>query len=424
MRIAFIAPFGLQLKGTVSARMLPLAHALANRGHLVRIVIPPWDDPSAQISRGSHVSSSISTIQEGKVSGSGVHIVTLSLPRIAPYSFALTYGLVQEALTTFRAEVVHVFKPIGYSGLAGLVFAAMGVPWVLDTDDWEGPGGWADANPYSRTQKLVAAVQDAILPRLAPAVTSASRTLEARAWGFGLPRHRVFYLPNGVWSGKYDNWVAQPVEVAQLSRQYGLEGKRVVLLYTRFAEFPYGWSLEVLQRLVEKHPDVTLLVVGSGFFGEEEKMRVEAAQRGIGEHVIVVGHVLEERLPAYLALGDVALYPMEDTLLNRAKSPVKVLEPMVMGLPVVAHGVGEVVEFVGDAGMLVQPGDLHGMAEGVSALLADTAQRESLGRRARERVWACFNWERLCLTAEEAYGLATSLSLHHQYGRPGVASSK
>src|SRR5438105_4606679 len=98
MRIAFIAPFGLQPKGTVSARMLPLAHALAQRGHQVRIIIPPWDDLSAQANRGNRTSGPISTIQGGDTPGTGVHIVTLPLPRIALYGLALTYGLLKEAL--------------------------------------------------------------------------------------------------------------------------------------------------------------------------------------------------------------------------------------------------------------------------------------------------------------------------------------
>src|SRR5207244_11260871 len=92
MRIAFLAPFGLQPKGTVSARMLPLAHALAGRGHMVRVVIPPWDDPSAWAG-GSTVS-----IARAESGVAGVHILTLPLPRKAPYSLGFTLGLVRSAL--------------------------------------------------------------------------------------------------------------------------------------------------------------------------------------------------------------------------------------------------------------------------------------------------------------------------------------
>jgi glycosyltransferase involved in cell wall biosynthesis len=406
MRIAFIAPFGLRPKGTVSARMLPLAHALAGRGHQVRVVVPPWDDPAA-------LRSPRTLVEQHGPSGASVQLVTLQLPRKAPYSIALTYGLVREALRPFsdgaRPDAVHVFKPVGYSGLAGFALSAMRVPWVLDTDDWEGPGGWAGVNPYSRAQRLALTVQEATLPRLARAVTAASRALEARAWSYGLPRSTAFYLPNGVWAARYASWVPDPALVAKLRTRYGLAGKPVLLLYTRFAEFPLQWPLDVLQSVLVRHPDARLLVVGSGFFAEEEKLAAMAAERGLGERVITVGYLPEAQLPSYLALGDVALYPMEDNLINRAKSPVKVLEPMVMGLPMVAHRVGEVAEFLGDCGVLVPPSDLDEMAAGASLLLADPGLRNTLATRASERVWANFNWETISLSAEAAYKKARGL---------------
>ena len=43
MRIALIAPFAIHPKGTTRWRVLPLARALAEQGHAVRVVIPPYD---------------------------------------------------------------------------------------------------------------------------------------------------------------------------------------------------------------------------------------------------------------------------------------------------------------------------------------------------------------------------------------------
>lgn len=41
-----IAPFGIRPKGTLLARMLPLAQALQQRGHIVTIVAPPIHNPA------------------------------------------------------------------------------------------------------------------------------------------------------------------------------------------------------------------------------------------------------------------------------------------------------------------------------------------------------------------------------------------
>jgi glycosyltransferase involved in cell wall biosynthesis len=180
----------------------------------------------------------------------------------------------------------------------------------------------------------------------------------------------------------------------------------VILLYTRFAEFPYSWPLHILKRVLAAHPAAKLFVVGSGFFGEEEKLRADAARMGLSGSVAITGRVPEDALPAYLSLGDVAIYPMADTLLNRAKSPVKVIEPMLMGIPIVAHRVGQAAEFVGDAGILVEPGNLDAMGRAVSDLLDDRNRRNLLGAMAEQRVWARFNWESLSSVAERAYVVA------------------
>ncbi len=440
MRIALIAPFGLQPKGTVSARIVPLAQALARRGHMVRVIIPPWDDPSAQ--SADKADTSVATVMSTAAEGgrvAGVHTVALALPGRLPNSIALTYGLVRQALapttstdapfeseaqraalqalTTFRAEVAHVFKPVGYSGLAGLVLTAMRIPWVLDVDDWEGAGGFSDRNHYSIAERATIFLMEALLPRLARAVTAASRTLEARAWNMGIARRRVGFMPNGVWRDRYNAWSEYSRNTGPLSgqrlglpatirRQYGLTQGPVILLYTRFAEFPYRWPLHIFKRVLSSHPNARLLVVGNGFFDEEERLRADAERMGLAERIAITGRVPEASLPAYLSIGDVAIYPMADTLLNRAKSPVKVIEPMLMGLPIVAHRVGQAADFVGDAGVLVEPGNLEEMARAVSALLSDRNRRSLLGAMAEQRVWNLFNWEGLSGVAERMYILA------------------
>lgn len=340
-----------------------------------------------------------------------MQVVTLPLPKRILGVVGLTYGLVATALgrrniggktpgpfREFRPDIVHVFKPVGYSGLAGLALTALRVPWALDTDDWEGPGGWADVNPYSPAQRLALTLMEAGLPRLTGAVTAASRTLEARAWDFGLPRRRVFYMPNGVSRARYGGWLA--------STSTPPPSPPTLLLYTRFAEFPYRWPLQVLAQVRRVYPEAKLLVVGAGFFGEEAELVREAGAMGLADAVTATGRVPESDIPGLLRQGTVALYPMLDNLINRAKSPVKLLEQMVMALPIVAHRVGQTPHFLGEAGVLVEAGDVVGMAEAAIALLSDPQRRKRLGEEARWRVWAEFNWERLAEVAERAYATA------------------
>ena len=44
------------------------------------------------------------------------------------------------------------------------------------------------------------------------------------------------------------------------------------------------------------------------------------------------GWVSSQDLPGYFAAADVAIYPLDDTLLNRAKCPVKLTDLLLAGL--------------------------------------------------------------------------------------------
>jgi glycosyltransferase involved in cell wall biosynthesis len=74
------------------------------------------------------------------------------------------------------------------------------------------------------------------------------------------------------------------------------------------------------------------------------------------------------------------------------------VEAMGCGVPVVASNIDVLREVVGEGGQYVDPHDAAAVAAGIEALLTDTAKRETLGARARERARARFPIER---TVEE-----------------------
>jgi glycosyltransferase involved in cell wall biosynthesis len=150
-----------------------------------------------------------------------------------------------------------------------------------------------------------------------------------------------------------------------------------------------------------------LLVVGAGFFGEDQRLLEEARRAGLADRVILCGAVPPADLGPLLAAADVALYPMRDTLINRAKCSAKLLDLMVLGRPIVTHRVGQQGEYLrhGESGWLADPGDLAGLAAGVLHLLGDPTLAARLGAAAAARAWDHFSWARLSAAAEAAYGL-------------------
>lgn len=382
MRIVMLAPFGIRPKGTLLARMLPLAQALTGRGHRVTIVAPAVHNPEDAGTRVLH---------------GGVPVIHARQPRLPGPAAALdqSLALLRLALAE-RPAVLHLFKPKGYAGLAALVARGLRphLPLVVDTDDWEGPGGWNDLLPYPVSARQLFAWQERDLPRRAAAVTVASHTLESLVWAMGVPPARVFYLPNGA----VPPGPAPPAAVA---------AQPALLLYTRFWELDLTELVAALAAIHQARPAARLIVVGRGERGEERALRALAARAGCAALLDERGWLTPEQIPSAMAEAQIALVPARDTLVNRARCSAKLLELMGAGLAVVASDVGEARSFVEHerSGLLVRPGDPGALAAATLRLLADPALRERLAAGARA-VARRFTWDTLAPTAERAYAAA------------------
>ncbi len=413
MSIVMIGPFGLQPRGTMSVRALPMAKALVARGHAVTMLLPPWQNPE----------------DAGRCwEEDGVAVENISLPPGIPGLLHLltAFRLVRRALA-LHPDVVHFFKPKAYSGLAHWLLACLTRTrrprLVVDSDDWEGAGGWNEIGGYTPAQRRFFAWQERWGLTHADAVTVASRTLEGLVWALGVPPQRVFYVPNGV-AGEQE--ARSKGQEARSDHSCTLHPAPCILLYTRFFEFPVSRVIEVLLRVRQRIPEARLLVVGKGLFGEEEEFLRIATQSGLTVRrdvplslspsplvplspadVIYLGWVPADTLPAHFAQADLAIYPFDDTLVNRAKCAVKLLDLLAAGVPVVAEAVGQNREVIrhGETGWLVAPGDVVAFAEAVTQLLENTQLRQRLGRAAAQDVRRRFAWERLVGTVARAYGV-------------------
>jgi glycosyltransferase involved in cell wall biosynthesis len=184
-----------------------------------------------------------------------------------------------------------------------------------------------------------------------------------------------------------------------------LNSQFTLLLYTRFWELDVRDVVGALVAIVARCPAARLLVIGRGERGEEQDLLRLARRAGVGAAIDYRGWVEPAQIPALLASADVALAPMDDTLINRARGLAKLLELMASGLPIVAGRVGQAAEYIEDgrSGLLVPPGDPAALARAVLALLADAPLRTGLGQGARERVAQHYTWDQLAPRAEAAY---------------------
>jgi glycosyltransferase involved in cell wall biosynthesis len=130
---------------------------------------------------------------------------------------------------------------------------------------------------------------------------------------------------------------------------------------------------------------VVLVKVGTPFTAEQREL---VAQLRIGAQVEHLGAVAAEALPGVYQDAQLLLMPSWHEGFG-----LPVLEAMACGIPVVASDRGSLPEVVGDAGLLVDPQDMDGLAEAAVRVLSDRGLRARLRRRGLERA-ALFSWER------------------------------
>ncbi len=393
MRIAFIGPFGFHPNKTMRARAFRLARELVKQGHAVKLFMPPWQTPD----------EADKSWQEA-----GVEL------RYVPLSggvLGITRQLMAEC-RDWQPGIVHCFKPKAYAGIVGWWWWRLyrhQTPLVIDSDDWEGAGGWNEIAPYSWGQKRFFAWQEKWGLTHCHALTVASKALQTLAWGHGAQPTSAHYLPNGA---GIDVSAAKLGERDAVRKELGLGAAPTLLLYSRLFEFDQERLLAILSQVFRQLPEMRLLLVGGELFAEDGAVFREGLQNiGLLEKTVDAGWVAEEDLPALLAAGDAGIYLMEDTLLNRAKCPVKLADMAACGLSIVGERVGQVAEYVhhNQTGFLHPSGDHVDIAGSVVKLLTDEKLRAAMSAKAQRHFERNFRWESLAGRLEQVYqGLLTN----------------
>lgn len=384
MKIIMVGPFGFHPNKTMRSRAMQLAKPLVQRGHTVHLIMPPWHTPEE-------------AGQQWEEEGVMVHYVKLTGGVLG-----ITRRMIKATLAT-RPDVVHCFKPKAYSGLVAWwlwQFHRHSIRLIMDTDDWEGWGGWNDLAPYSPLQKRFFAWQEQWGMRQCHHLTVASRTLESLAWAHGVPLTKTTYLPNGA------GIASDSSQSASKRAELGLTNRPVLLLYSRLFEFDTTRLIAILKQVHEAVPNLAILAVGAGLYDEQvADFRQQLAQAGLDKAIVDVGWIDEAKLPTILGMADVGFYLMEDTLLNRTKCPVKLADMLTVGVPVVGEAVGQVTEYVVQqhTGLLRPTGDVNGIASDLILLLHDSELRQKLSIRARAHIATNFSWNRLAERVEGVY---------------------
>lgn len=222
----------------------------------------------------------------------------------------------------------------------------------------------------------------------------------------------VSVIPPGIHPERF----AGPVNVRAIKKEFGLEGRLVLLFVGRLAKRKgvKEFTQESLPKIVERVPAACLAIVGGNpsdsLTQRQDVLRdikVAVSETGLTDHVRLLGRVTDSELISLYQACDVIVLPALDMPNDVEGFGIVLLEAAAAGKPVVATGVGGIPDAVenGRSGILAGPGNYGDLSQSIIDLLTDEEKRLAMGVYGRRRVQQKFAWNRIVSAYETALGI-------------------
>lgn len=279
-----------------------------------------------------------------------------------------TYSGAHRALKDSRPDVIHTHLHVLRYALPSMLLLSrashLHTVHNLAEREIEPRGRWIQRYAFSRGVVPVAVAQEV------------ARSLERL---YRVPQCRV--IPNGIPTSHYTR---PQISRAQWRAREGFsEDDAIFVCVGRFApQKNHALLLKAFQQGPASHPNARLVLVGEGVL--KKQLEEQAKRLRLDRQVRFLG--LRSDIPDVLGASDAFVLSSD-----YEGNPLSVMEAMASGLPIVSTAVGGVPSLFesGREGILVRPGDVHGLSAAMTFLLENPKLRQFLGtaaaRRARDK---------------------------------------
>jgi len=200
----------------------------------------------------------------------------------------------------------------------------------------------------------------------------------------GFPVDRI-----GIWSSGVDTEMFDP-EI-YLDRPRWVEDKFILMQHGGLS-FNRGLieSVEAMGKIDEKK--IMLILVGKGTAKKHLERKIETL--GLQEKVKILPPVSFNSIPSVIALADVGLLPYPDTDYWRGNNPIKLIEYMSMGKPIICTDMSTFREVLGDSAACcyIRSNDTKDIAEAIIYFYSRRDEIAHTGKKHREIVMRGYTW--------------------------------
>lgn len=398
MKICFVASSFPKHPTDGSARFIrSMAEALADRGHLVDVLIPYRRD--LQLPEDDKIGvEAFRYVWPSRLAIMGYSEAMVSDTALVPMSYALAplFALGEmRALLALHSkrnyDVVHGHWVIPNGIVAALAAMLIRKPLLISLHG---------SDIFFAVKKPVLGRLAAWTMKRAVGVTACSPEIASHAQELGASAAKVHVVPYGADPARFTCGRASARAALNLHQETPI----ILSLGRLVKKKGLNVLLQALTSVFAHVPEARCLIAGSG--AEMNPLRKQAADLGVADRVDFLGAVTWDQTPILYAACDVFVAPsIHDENGNVDGLPNTVLEAMAAGRCVVASRVAgmELVVKPGETGLLTTEYDATSLAEALELVLTQPDLRSRLGAEARRAVERTFNWDTVAARLEQLY---------------------
>lgn len=309
-----------------------------------------------------------------------------------------------------KPDLIHVHSPV-LNGLAVLKVARrLQLPVVYEIRAF-----WEDAAVDHGTHKafglryrLSRWLESYIIKR-AQHVTTICEGLKSDLLNRGLTQEHITVVPNAVdkelLTGRKS---IDHTRIESLEHEFDLKNKFVLGFIGSFYAYEgLDILLEAVKSLKNRLPQLRVLLIGGG--PEEARLGKLIHDLQLQNHVMMVGRVPHEEVAQYYQLFDFCVFPRKKMRLTELVTPLKPLEAMAHGVPVLASKVGGHYELIDDkvTGFLFEADSVVACAQAIYDVVQNSKPMEVI-YKAKNYILEERNWQTSTENYRKVYEKALS----------------
>lgn len=305
-----------------------------------------------------------------------------------------------EVINSREIDIVYAHSP-ALCGLAGLQAARKrGLPFVYEIRAfWEDAASPNRPGARSLRQRLTRELET-FVARQADAVTAIAKPMIEDLKRRGISPDKLFHVPNGVDTKRLNPRTRD----VGLAHKLNLSGHPTFGFFGSLYKYEgVSWLIRAAAELRSQGHRFGMLIIGRG----EDQPAIQDAIRycDAAPYTRCIDFVPHEHIAEYYSVIDIAVYPRQRCRLTDLVTPLKPLEAMALGKPVLASSVGGIEELVAHerTGLLFGAGNVADFCRQAERMLTSPKLREHLSAEGRRFVEKERDWTTLAKRYQEIY---------------------